>query len=178
MTYIITERDFDVELLKRVLPPDVLQNVKIVSGGSYSSALSLASSLLSSPDKYVVLVLNAESNDDIQVLDRYYFLRDYMRMGAADERFRIFLFKPEIEHIFFEEKSIVEEITGRKLSDLELELAELQPRMGLSKLSGMSARELSNGALLNRLSEKIILKLREAEEILRLTKDIKVVLNK
>lgn len=171
-TYVITERNFNAELLQKILSAEVLQNVKIVPAGGYSSATSLARSMLYTPGKYVIIAVDAGSNNEVDVLERYYFLRDYMRMGASEKRFTIHLFKPEIEHVFFEDKKVLETIVGKKVSDLELELAALQPRLGLSKLSGMSLYEMSNGVLLNRLSNKIIQQLRQTEDIKKLTEHI------
>ena len=60
-TYVVTEGDTDVAVLKRVLPEGIVASAEFVpAGGGMDSARSLARSLLASRQRPVALVVDAE----------------------------------------------------------------------------------------------------------------------
>lgn len=130
--YIVTEWDFDKDLVEMVIPEQYQQKVSVLSAGGYSAALSMARSILSARHQArTILVVDADATDERDVAEREDFIRTYMHRISGDDRFAILLQKPEIEAVFFEDKNSLEQLTGKDFSDLEFELAKDNPKRNL-----------------------------------------------
>ncbi len=58
--YLVCEGDRDAQLLKRVLPEEILNNVEIISAGGLSAVKSLARSLIVRRQAPVAIVMDAD----------------------------------------------------------------------------------------------------------------------
>lgn len=133
--YIVTEGDVDAKILRRVLPRNLIDQVKFVVAGGRSRAESLARSLLVSKYLPVALVVDANTADQQSINEQLDFLRDYLDYGSAGPEappFSAFLAVPEIEAILLEDKSLVEHVASQTFSDREWELGKYQPKQLLS----------------------------------------------
>lgn len=140
--YIVTEWDFDKELVEMIIPDDLQERVSVLSAGGYSAALAMARSILSARHKSnAILVVDADTLDDHNIQEREDFIRSYMNRISADERFAILLQKPEIEAVFFEDKSALEHFTHRSFSDLEFKLAKDNPKDNLLDFLALPQKE-------------------------------------
>lgn len=140
--YIVTEWDFDKELVEMIIPDDLQERVSVLSAGGYSAALAMARSILSARHKSnAILVVDADTLDDHNIQEREDFIRSYMNRISADERFAILLQKPEIEAVFFEDKSALEHLTHRSFSDLEFRLAKDNPKDNLLDFLALPQKE-------------------------------------
>ena len=128
-TYIITEGALDAELIKKILPGEVLDKVKVIFSGGFSSVLSKARSMLiQKPNSQIFIILDADTTNEFEVQEKNEFIEDYMKIVARGNRFKLFLQVPEIESVFFEKKDLIERIIGKKLTDLEFEFAKEKPK--------------------------------------------------
>ena len=128
-TYVVTEGDTDVAVLKRVLPEGIVASAEFVpAGGGMDSARSLARSLLASRQRPVALVVDADTSDQLEVQERVDFLDYYLRQGAGATRFGVFAAVPEIEVLFFEDRAFVERIAQEHFSERAWELAKRHPK--------------------------------------------------
>ncbi|MEM1214786.1 MAG: hypothetical protein AAGJ82_03830 [Bacteroidota bacterium] len=130
--YIITEYEFDKELVEMVLPEQYQDQVEVISAGGLSSALSLTASILTARHQSnTILVVDADVNDPRDVEEKEDLICEYMRRDKDDERFALLIQRPEIEAVFFEDKDALESLTGRQFTDLEFELAKDNPKRNL-----------------------------------------------
>lgn len=157
--YVVTEGKTDVELLKRVLPVRIVQATEFVPGHGMDSARSLARSILASKRLPVALVVDADTDDERAVREREGFLDYYLRQAAAGIQFRVFTAIPEIEAVFFEDQSFVEEITRQSFSPADWELAKRHPKEFL--LRGIPDGPVASQAVLEGLSEKTVLAIQQ-----------------
>ncbi len=134
-TVIITEGITDKLLLMNLFReyPDL----EIIVGSGYSSALGLASSILSSKNARVILVADADSNDPATIAERRDFIFSYLRRAPRNEDLAVVLFEPQIEAVLFQEPSVIKEITGEEFTPGELIEGRYQPKRVLEKRFGL-----------------------------------------
>jgi hypothetical protein len=136
--YIVTECPSDAAILKKVLPKQVLHNIKFVDGESPYGAESIANTLLAAKRLPVVLVINAKTNDELMIRERISELSYLLRLASAGTPFKILVAVPELEVVFFQERKLLEELISKKLTDLEWQFAQHHPKELLENLLGSS----------------------------------------
>lgn len=160
---IVTESEMDKLLWSRIFSG--IENIKITAGSGYSSALTLASSILTYHKKPVLLLLDADSNDQTDIDERYSFVNSYLDMSTPDAVFKIILFQPELETVFFEDAKVAEHLIGRHLTELELESARLRPKQFLQReLQSASNKTHILNTVISKLDESDLEKLRQLPE--------------
>ncbi|MTJ11466.1 hypothetical protein FJR11_02410 [Anabaena sp. UHCC 0187] len=128
LAYVITEGKTDIEILQRLLPKHLIQDTQFVEGvGSYG-ARSLASSLLATRSTPVALVLDADTEDQEQISEKYDLINNLLGQAFHGIPFKVSLATPEIEVILLQDKSLIEKIAKRSFNDLEWQFAKSQPR--------------------------------------------------
>jgi hypothetical protein len=142
---IVTEGKTDGLLLSKIFSG--VENIKIKAGTGYSSALTLAKTILAFQKKPVLLLLDADSNDQTDIAERHDFVQSYLNMATPGAVFKIVLFQPELETIFFEDASVAEHLMGRPLTENELKSARLRPKQVLQ--TAMTGKDLDFIAKLN-----------------------------
>jgi hypothetical protein len=154
-TYIITESITDRLLLEKLVSNN--ENVQFLDCSGYSSAISAASSILGRHQHRVILVVDANSNTEEAIKERYDFI-DYMLGSKAiyKDEYKIALFAPQLESIFFEDKAIADQITGHTLSTEEYITGKFKPKEILKN----QLQKIGNN-----LTDSIIEKLRELPKI-------------
>lgn len=150
--YVITENEFDEEILQKLLPDELISNTHIVDHAGSYGAYTLAGSLLGTRRLPVALVVNANSEDGATIQEREDYLREFLLGPAAGQanRFQIAIFVPEIDSVFFESRALIEQLVGRPMSDLEWMLAKHAPKALLDSLPG--GREANIARILDNLT--------------------------
>jgi hypothetical protein len=161
---IVTEGTVDIAILKAVLEMPAGRSVQFVPAGSRSAADSLARSLLVNGDADVALVVDADSVDPDRVDELRRFLNQSLREMPSRVGWHVFVFVPGIEAILFEDRSVIESVVGRSVSDLDLVRGQFEPRQVLQQL--LSHRPNTDD--LARLQRADLAVLREIPEIQRL----------
>lgn len=136
MTYIITEEAFDKQLLEKVLPSAILAKVEILSSGGYSAALSKASSILSYWHEPIILIANAQSNNNEAIRAKRSFIYEILSATASDSLFKIVLVEPEFDVLFFQDMDILKKLTQGAISELDFNAGKFNPKSTLMTLFG------------------------------------------
>ena len=122
--------------------------MKIVVGDSQYEVRSLASSLIATRHIPVILILDANTDNESQVFEKRDLVNYLLRRAAAKIPFQVSLAIPEIEIIFLQNKPLIEKIAQREFNDLEWQLAQSKPKEFLEKVLGkeqsISERIFSN----------------------------------
>lgn len=134
ITYVVTEGKCDVELLKKLLPAEVMGGVKIVEASGSYSAQSLARSIVASTQCPVALVVDADTVDELAIQERRDTLKDLLRQAAGRVPCEAFLAVPEMEAIFFQDRSTLERIVAREVTDELWEAGNDRPKEVLGRL--------------------------------------------
>ncbi|NUO79792.1 hypothetical protein HUU05_06925 [candidate division KSB1 bacterium] len=165
--YVVTEGERDIEILKKLLANPLIKQTVFAPGIETYGAMSLASTLLSTRRKPVVLVVDTNTRDESAIYEKVDTLRYLLRQAAADVPFKVLPAIPEIEAVFFEDRNFVERIIGRKFSDLEWKFAKLSPKEALTTFLG--APEQLHKKILSRMTKEDVRALQHHSLIVELS---------
>ena len=136
LAYILTEGNTDIEILQKLLPKNLIQDIKFIAGASSYRARSLASSLLATQKIPVSLVIDADTDNPSQVFEKKDLINYVLSQVSSGIPFQISLAIPEIEIIFLQNKPLIEKIAQRQFNDLEWQLAQSKPKEFLETVLG------------------------------------------
>jgi hypothetical protein len=94
--YLVTENAEAANFLAKILPPDCLQDVEIVSAGRKYAAVSLAGTIMSERSRPVMLVIDAESDDLAQAQEREQTLTGLLLPAAATAPYEVCVAMPAL----------------------------------------------------------------------------------
>lgn len=149
--YIITEGKLDTELIKRLLP-DLTRHpetIGVLTAHGYSSALSIAQSVLLETQRPVLLLADAETTDELRIREKKAFIEQYVKINGLT--CQVVLAEPTLEIVFFADKSAFEEVIHKPINDEVWTLAKLSPKQGIELLTEKK-RELVTRYLLENSS--------------------------
>ncbi len=136
LAYIITEGNKDIEILNKLLPKTIINDIKFADGQGQYGAFSLASSLLSTRPTPVVLVTDADKEDDSSVSEQLDSLNYLLRQSSRGTRFKVLIAVPEIEVLLLQDRALIQKLAERSFTDLEWLLAKSQPKRFLAEVFG------------------------------------------
>jgi hypothetical protein len=131
--YLITESPHGSEILKNILPKELIQKVTVVGGTGRYSAQSIASTILVSKQQPVALVINANTIDTVQVQQQRELSHGLLHQVSPGIPFEVFTAVPSIEGVFFHYKTVLEDLIGGAFTDNAWEEAKRSPKKGLRK---------------------------------------------
>lgn len=160
--YIVCERSLDSKLLKRILPPELIDTVGIVAAGSLSSVKSMARSLIVRRRVPIAIVVDAETLNSDQIEERCREIKEIVEGVAANTPVRVILAAPTIESVFFQDIALIPRLFGQVPSQAVLNMAVYEPKKVLTQLIAESKQYQTQAELIEQLTQKDI-------EILRKT---------
>jgi 5S rRNA maturation endonuclease (ribonuclease M5) len=174
---IITEGKQDAEILKKVLPVEILDKIKILSGGN--SALSLARTVLVTKQVPTVLLVDADSNNENKIIEKQNDLTDSLNSVSIGTEFKVYLMTPEIEVLFLENPSFLEDISSenRKFTPFEIELAKSNPKKFLREIVSQTDSNNLFQNLFSKLDAETVEAMKNHKTIKDLTEFLTVVLD-
>lgn len=152
IAYIIVEGSFDAQLLTRLLPKNLLDEVAIVSAGGLSAVKSLARSLLVRRQVPIAIVVDAGSTTLELIQERRQSIEEIVTSIAGNVPVKVIVAVPEIESVFFQNTSIIEKIFGCSIPENILAIADLQPCRALEQLFSQSKTVHKRADILNALT--------------------------
>ena len=148
LAYIVLEGNRDQEIIQKLLPKHLLQDVKFVIGNGQYQVRSLASSLLATRNTPVILILDADTDNESQIFEKQDLINYLLRRASAGIPFQVSLAVPQIEIILIQDKLLIEKIAQRQFNDLEWKFAQSKPKEFLETVLGkeqsISERIFSN----------------------------------
>lgn len=136
LSYIVLEGNKNQEIIEKLLPKKLIQDVTIVVGDSQYEVRSLASSLVATRHIPVILILDANTDNESQIFEKRDLVNYLLRRAGAKTPFQVSLAIPEIEIIFLQNKPLIEKIAQRQFNDLEWQLAQTKPKEFLETVLG------------------------------------------
>ncbi|MEY3441725.1 MAG: hypothetical protein RLZZ519_6 [Bacteroidota bacterium] len=134
-TRVLTESAYQADLLKIVFDMAGIENIQVIPRMGLTGAATAASSILASKDERVVLAMNGDQLRPNQSVE---FVREYV--GENSDRFRLVLWNPEIEKLFFVDKAALESALGIKIDDLVWNIAQTAPKSAINALLAESKK--------------------------------------
>ncbi len=133
--YIVVEEPTDAAILRSILPPKSLQQVKFINGESKYGAVSMARKILMTEYIPTVLVIDADTDHE-SMTHEHRDLEYLLRQVSSETPFQILMAIPAIEVLFFQDRGFLEQLLGKTFTDLEWQLASQQPRQLLNTFQG------------------------------------------
>lgn len=167
IAYIICEGLYEAQLIKAILPKQVLKEVEFVAAGGISSVKSLARSIVVRRQVPVAIVIDADSTVPELVQIQTNSIKEIVESVSVNTPVKVILFVPEMEAIFFQDTQLLAKLLGYIPSQDELTLAISQPRKILKQLIDKSKKVKINdlAQFINNLSDEEIDNLRNASAI-------------
>jgi hypothetical protein len=133
---IVVEGQLDAVLLRKYLPKIDGLTPRFFAGNGAASLPTVARNLLVHEEGAVLLVMDADSFNVEQAEQKRAMVLATLRQVAAEERFDVFIFRPEHEVIFFEAPEVLERYwSGEdKLSIASLERGLYTPHQELAEI--------------------------------------------
>jgi hypothetical protein len=128
---IVTEGEKDTQILKAILPDNVIENLDFITSSGYSSALSIARTLLINGNQKIALVIDSDEIEESALADKEDFINSYMQK-VRSSNYKIFMFNPSIESFITNDKSILQDLMGKKLTELEWYKIKSEPKHRIS----------------------------------------------
>ncbi len=128
LAYLVTEGKSDVEILKKLLPEQIVRDTQLVVAGSRYSAQSLAGTILAVKLLPVALVIDADTEDEVAIREKTELLHYLLRQASPGIPFEVFTAVPELEAVFLHDRFVLEKITEIRLNDLEWQVAKHHPK--------------------------------------------------
>ena len=150
IAYIVCEGITDAQLLQRILPKELLNDVEIVAAGGLSAIKSLARSLIVRRQVPVAIVADADSVEPNVIHDRLNSIEEIVKSVAISTPVKVILAVPTIEIIFFEDIGLLSHLLeyGPSQAQKMMNLAKSQPDKAIREFLDRSQR---NG-LINQLT--------------------------
>ncbi|MCU0547217.1 MAG: hypothetical protein MUE44_34510 [Oscillatoriaceae cyanobacterium Prado104] len=156
IAYILCEELFDAQLLKTVLPANLLTDVGVVVGGKVYNIKSLAMSLIVRRQVPVLIVFDVGSPVPELVELRRQDIEEIVLSRAGKTPVKVVPAIPEIEIIFFQDVSLLSRLLGYVPPQDLLDRALIQPKKALEKLISQSDKIQDISQIIDRLTDEDI----------------------
>ncbi|OJT22481.1 hypothetical protein BO221_22140 [Archangium sp. Cb G35] len=148
--YVVTENEFDQELIQALLTRRFgksAREIHVRAADNKQRAWTIVDSLLSNRKGPTALIVDADTIDHDLTMEQQTELETMFGSSARKHMWLVVLAKPEVEAVFFSDRGLLERVTGKKVSELDIARAALGPRAALLKLlpkprSGLGAKQL------------------------------------
>jgi hypothetical protein len=179
---IVCEGLSEVHLLRKLMGRELTGDMKFYASQGRSSLVSLARNLIVHEGGPVFLVMDADSTN-AHVREELEAITTVAMHGAASGGtflaipglFKLFMFVPEIEAVFFEAPEVLERVTGKPISQDVVEGGLKAPAATLAKLTGNS-KPVAVDLLSAKLDEKALDMLRKGKQALAFRMNIEELL--
>jgi hypothetical protein len=159
--YLVTKGEFESTLLRKLEPENLRGFLTHAYGPHQSSAISIASSCLTKPETYVVLVLDSNSINNEKILEERSNIEYLLNLASPENHYKLILIKPSILSILFKDRMVFDELTGH-LGETMYEIAQYDPERILHEVGYSKKNYLS---LLDKLNNEDIKKLQQLPEV-------------
>jgi hypothetical protein len=146
--YIITEGEGDARILEAALGALTQGSqvpVHFRSSYGFNSAVTTAGTLRHFPDVLTLLVLDSDTLDERRRQEREEFARHFL--GEDNEHFRLVMMTPEIESLFFTDKTSLESALNMSISEDAWRFGQFAPSQALMALSNQPKADCINQLL-------------------------------
>lgn len=154
ITYIVCEGHLDEQILKSVLPANLLTDVGVVAAGGVSAVESLARSLVVRRRVPVVIVVDADSVVSELVEQRRKDIEETVESVSINTPFKVVMAVPEMEILFFKDVSLLSRLLGYIPHQDILDRAVIKPKKTLEQLIDRSEIVQDSSEIIARLTNE------------------------
>ena len=127
IAYVVTEGQFNADVLRTLLRPELVQGVGFVRAGGVSAIRSMASSLVVVRQVPVAIVVDSDSMDPVVIRERHRDIEEFVASDSPGIPIKVIMAVPELEAIFFDDPRILDRIFNGGVTQGILDLARTEP---------------------------------------------------
>ncbi len=131
---LVVERQLDFILLRKYLPHEIAQNLKIYVGQGLISPVTVARNILVHEGGPVVVIMDADTSDPMKAEENRSMALTALRTFGGGERFDVFVYLPVHEIVFFEAPELLKRSFPDALTEGLLHQGRSQPRPNLDRV--------------------------------------------
>jgi hypothetical protein len=111
--YVVVEGKKNVDILKQLLPSDLLKDTEIVGMSDWYAAFSLAGAIMSERSRPVVLIVDANSDNPAVIQERQQTLEGLLLPAASAAPYQVCIAVPTLTEIgqTAQSHSLIQQIT-------------------------------------------------------------------
>ncbi len=166
--YIFAEGPTDAELLRRIVPQDILQDSEIVMAGGSSGIPSLARSILVRRKTPVAVLMDSDSVNPELIEERQRSMEEFIRAADASVPVKVVSAIPEIEAWFMVSPELIERLVGQPVSIDELTHGRAEPKAFLERLAKGNKRTWNAHQAIAELDTRDIERIRAIPQVAEL----------
>lgn len=167
--YLLVEGPTDEAFLRRVLPPEVLAGAELVVAGGSEGIPSLARSVLVRRKSPVAVLMDSDSLHPSVIEERQQSTEDLIQAADAAVPVKVITAKPEIEAWFLAAPEIIEQVTGKKVTEDWIETSINAPKQALEMLAAEGGHPWDSFEAINALDDAAVAKIRMVPEVAELS---------
>lgn len=167
--YIFVEGPTEADLLRRILPQEVLHDAELVVAGGRSGIPSLARSVLVRRKKPVAVVMDSDSLDRDVIEEQRQTTEELIRAADASISVKVVSVVPEIEAWFFAVPEVIERVLGTKVPAEWIPLGKRDPVGVLQQLQEKSHKKWNREQAIRTLDAHDIQQIRSLPEVAELS---------
>ncbi len=153
--YVVTEGKSGQMILDLLLPESLAKDTKVIFGSGRYSAEALATTILAEKRRPVALVINTATDNERAIGEDIGFLEEWLSRISANVPFKVIPAVPQMEAVFFQDKSVLEQTgVGKTLGDEEWAASRNRPKMSLREV--LDERSTQIGKMLDGLPMETI----------------------
>ena len=121
--YVVTENEFDKVLIQALLTRRFgrsAREVHVRAEDNKQYAWTTADALLSNRRGPTALIVDADTIDHALTMEQQTELETMFGTSARRHMWLVVLAKPEVEAVFFSDRRLLERVTGKKVSELDI----------------------------------------------------------
>jgi hypothetical protein len=167
--YVFVEGPTDADLLRRILPQEVLRDAELVAAGGSSGIPSLARSVLVRRKKPIAVVMDSDSLDPDVIEERQQSTEELIRAADASIPVKVVSAVPEIGAWFFAAPEAIGRILGKKVPAELIPLGKRDPAGVLQQLQEKSKKKWDPKQAIGSLDAHDIQRIRALPEVAELS---------
>jgi hypothetical protein len=171
--YVFVEGPTDAELLQRVLPPELSNDVQVVEAGGSDRIPSLARSVLVRRQAPVAVLMDSDSLDPNLIEERRGGTEELIQAAASAIPVKVIAAVPEIEAWLFAAPEVIERTLEEKVDGDLVSLGKRDPKGVLELLASRSQKVWNFGEAIRQLDENDIARIRALPEVTALIEFIR-----
>lgn len=141
--YIVVEGVTDREIIKSVIDPALLKNVRIEVAQGKLAAISTARTILKMKRIPTIIITDADSIDIDQIEEIKATYDIMLKQVSENVPYKLLLIKPEIESVFFYNKQHFKRIFQKNIDDNQFILGKYEPKKILSSTLQCSKKNMN-----------------------------------
>ena len=139
---LVTRGAVNALVFRKLLEPEVGQELRVLGTDSFSESVSLARSILAHRKAIVALVVETRTTEPQKCRELHRFLVYTLVQIECPDLWKVVLVMPDTERLFFHERGVLRQVLGREPAEEEWIRGQTEPLRVLEEAFGLEEKLL------------------------------------